>query len=351
MKNIFLTLIILLISACEERGVDMPLSPQNTLFSSREEPPETLKPSIKVLPIEETYRPLDNAETKKESSKNSKKEATKQPKIAKAKKNTTHKKKVKVAKAKKSKKETTPKTKLASSKKAKKSTLDTAKVAKAKKTTVAKPNKVVLSSKSKKSYLFDSLPSFSLQNIPLINQVIPAPSKTSQKRIKKGSSKGSSKRKNGPYNNSKTYAQNIKSSNIASLERFFGGTSTTNLDMGMIRIGKSNVYTSIILDSYKWNGYNALPIENSPVSGNYLFTYEPKENRIVGIINGYNAFSALVEDQNDLFKESDMVKNIYIDRYIGKDGIKFIIELEQKAKVSVIDVQNPGRIIINLYPL
>ncbi|RUM68105.1 MAG: hypothetical protein DSZ08_08645, partial [Sulfurovum sp.] len=270
------------------------------------------------------------------------------PKIAKATKSTTHKKKVKVTKATKSKKDT-PKTKLTSSKKAKKSTLVTSKVAKAKKTT--KANKVVLSSKSKKSYLFDSLPSFSLQNIPLINQVIPAPSKTSQKRVKKGSSKGSSKRKNGPYNNSKTYAQNIKSSNIASLERFFGGTSTTNLDMGMIRIGKSNVYTSIILDSYKWNGYNALPIENSPVSGNYLFTYEPKENRIVGIINGYNAFSALVEDQSDLFKESDMVKNIYIDRYIGKDGIKFIIELEQKAKVSVIDVQNPGRIIINLYPL
>jgi len=134
-------------------------------------------------------------------------------------------------------------------------------------------------------------------------------------------------------------------------ESFSGGGIISGLDMATIRIGKSSDYTSIIFDSYKYEGGKDIPTKKASNSGTYLFTYEPSKKRIIGLIDGYKAFSALLSDQRDLFKDNTIVENIYVLKQLGNDGIKFIIKLRKNVRVNIFDVKNPGRIIVNLFPL
>ena len=134
-------------------------------------------------------------------------------------------------------------------------------------------------------------------------------------------------------------------------ESFSGGGIVSGLDMATIRIGKSSDYTSIIFDSYQYEGKQDLPTKKASSSGTYLFTYEPSKKRIIGLIDGYKAFSALLSDQRELFKDNTIVENIYVLKQLGNDGIKFIIKLRKNVRVNIFDVKNPGRIIVNLFPL
>ena len=179
--------------------------------------------------------------------------------------------------------------------------------------------------------LIKSLPTIPLSKVPILNSFLPDGSKISHRRIR-----------NSQYNavNQKRSFGNNKSALSA----------TSNLDMANIRIGRSKDYTTLIFDSYQWGGYNTESSVPAAESGNYEFSYEPENNRIVAQITGYNAFSALLGDQSSLFQDSDVIKNIYIDRYIGKNSIQFIIQLKKKVKITALDVKNPGRIILTLYP-
>ena len=134
-------------------------------------------------------------------------------------------------------------------------------------------------------------------------------------------------------------------------ESFSGGKPINGLDIGMVRLGQSSHYTRLIFDSYRWEGYAQLPVKKVNDSGTYIFTYEPENNRIVGILDGYQAFSALVGDHSDLYEGNTMVNTIHIDEYLDKSGFKFTIELKQKAKINVYELYNPARIIIDLAPL
>ena len=173
------------------------------------------------------------------------------------------------------------------------------------------------------------IPSVPISKIPILNTIIPKGSKTSKRRIK---------RKNNALYSSSSQNNHAKKS------------SSVNLDMANIRIGKSSDYTTLIFDSYVWGGYNTASTQEASSSGAYEFKYEPENNRIVASIQGYSAFSALLGDQSKLFSQSDVIKNIYIDRYIGEGNIQFIIDLKKKVKITVLDVQDPGRIIVTLYP-
>ena len=135
------------------------------------------------------------------------------------------------------------------------------------------------------------------------------------------------------------------------IESFSGGGIISNLDIATIRIGKSSDYTSIIFDSYVYEGKKNIPNTKAHSSGTYLFTYEPSKKRIIGLIDGYKAFSALLSDQHALFSDNAIVENIYILKYLGNDGIKFVIKLRKNVRVNIFDVKNPGRIIVNLFPL
>lgn len=193
-------------------------------------------------------------------------------------------------------------------------------------------------------------PSVSLQNIPIINKIVPKPSEASKRRIKKRRPKVASSSSHRNTDATIPVLDDAQASHTPSVMNFSGGTSTSSLDMAKIRIESDNYQTNIILDSYLWAGYNTIPTKPSAVSGTYFFKYDSSTHRIVGNIKGYNTFSALLTKQDEMLKNNPMVKSIYIDRYIGDDGIKFIIELKKKAKVDIIDVEDPGSIIIELYP-
>lgn len=178
--------------------------------------------------------------------------------------------------------------------------------------------------------LSKTIPTIPLSKIPIVNVLLPkdSGSKTSHKRIKSNKT-----------NLSQSGGETTSSS-----------SNNSNLDMVNIRIGNSQDYTALIFDSYIWGGHNIDSTEEAHASGSYKFNYVPEHNHIVATLKGYSAFSALLGDQSELFKESDVIKNIYIDRYIGSDGIQFIITLKKKVKMHVTDVKDPARIIVNLYP-
>lgn len=205
----------------------------------------------------------------------------------------------------------------------------------------------------------------SLMKIPIVNKIIPEPSQTSKSRIKKMRSRPSRSKNPNRNRNRNTIAtipvldhtekptlmnRNSTDGNAIPLN-FSGGTSASHLDIAKIRIETDNYQTNIVLDSYLWVKYNNIPSEASAVSGTYFFKYEPFNDRIVGHVKGYKSFSALLTRQDEMLKTNPMIKNIYIDRYVGDDGIKFIIELKKKVKMNVIDVEDPGSIIVELYPL
>jgi len=174
--------------------------------------------------------------------------------------------------------------------------------------------------------LIKSLPTIPVSKVPILNSIIPQGSKIAKRRLRS--------------------QQNSVSSQDISNDK----SSSKRLDMANIRIAKSDDYTTLIFDSYQWRGYNQEATEIAKESGNYEFEYEPKKNRIVAVIHGYTSFSALLGDQSQLFKSSDVIKNIYIDRYIGDESIKFIIKLKKPIQMTVQNMKNPGRIILNLYP-
>jgi hypothetical protein len=134
-------------------------------------------------------------------------------------------------------------------------------------------------------------------------------------------------------------------------ESFSGGSIVDGLDIGLVRLGQSNTYTRLIFDSYKWEGYAQIPLQKVNHSGTYIFTYDAKHKIITAILDGYQAFSALVGDHEDLYKDNNMVSTIHLDEYLDKSGFKFTIELKQEARIKVFELHNPARIIIDMFPL
>ena len=134
------------------------------------------------------------------------------------------------------------------------------------------------------------------------------------------------------------------------IESFSGGSPVNGLDIGMVRLGQSKTFSRLIFDSYKWEGYAQIPTTRANDSGTYIFTYEPKHKRITAILDGYQAFSALVGDHEDLYEGNDMVRTIHLDEYLDQSGFKFTIELKQEADIRVYELHNPARIIIDMFP-
>lgn len=204
--------------------------------------------------------------------------------------------------------------------------------------------KLTLKSKSLKKD--DSL----LERIPIVNKIgsslLPPlneiPVLRDIKKLLPKSDKDAAKRVHQKYQRS-AYATNTKS--------FSGGTIANNLDIGMVRLGQGSKYTRLIFDTYHWEGYAQIPVRKADHSGTYIFTYEPRQKRIVGILDGYQAFSALMGDHKDLYEGNNMVKTIHLDEYLDKSGFKFTIELKQEAKIQVYELDYPGRIIIDMMPL
>lgn len=180
-----------------------------------------------------------------------------------------------------------------------------------------------------------AIPSIGITGIPILNKVLPKPSETSSRRL----------------GGSSSIIKASKSKSKGSRKSFTGGSFIHNLDIGMVRLGQGEGYTRLIFDSYLWEGDESVPVNKAKHSGTYLFNYEPKNRRIVGVLDGYKAFSALTGKHKDLYEGNKMVKTIHIDEYLPRSGFKFTIELTQEAEVSIYEQHNPGRIVIDMTPL
>ena len=143
----------------------------------------------------------------------------------------------------------------------------------------------------------------------------------------------------------------VKTNTKSKVETFAGGTMTDGLDMGIIRLGKEGQTTRLVFDSFKWNSNARTPSIRSHDSGSYTFRYNPQNRRITAIVNGYRSFSALQMGKARLFGSNEMVRKIYLEKYLDDSAYKFTIELKKNAKVNVFELKGPGRIIVDISPL
>ena len=143
----------------------------------------------------------------------------------------------------------------------------------------------------------------------------------------------------------------VQTNTKSNIETFGGGTMTDGLDMGIIRLGKEGHTTRLVFDSFKWNSGTRTPSVRSHDSGSYTFRYNPQNRRITAIVNGYRSFSALQMGKARLFGSDEMVKKIYLEKYLDDSAYKFTIELKKNAKVNVFELKGPGRIIVDISPL
>ena len=142
----------------------------------------------------------------------------------------------------------------------------------------------------------------------------------------------------------------VKTNTKHKIQTFAGGTVTDGLDMGIIRLGKEGSTTRLVFDSFKWNSNTRTPSVRSHDSGSYTFRYNPQNRRITAIVNGYRSFSALQMGKARLFGSNEMVRKIYLEKYLDDSAYKFTIELKRNANVNVFELKGPGRIIVDISP-
>ncbi len=137
----------------------------------------------------------------------------------------------------------------------------------------------------------------------------------------------------------------------STIQTFAGGTVADGLDIGIIRLGKEGATTRLVFDSFKWNIAAKTPVVRSYDSGHYTFKYNPHTRRITAVVNGYRGFSALQAGKVRTFGSNEMVRKIYLEKYLDDSAYKFTIELKKNANVNVFELKGPGRIIVDISPI
>ena len=127
-------------------------------------------------------------------------------------------------------------------------------------------------------------------------------------------------------------------------EDFSGGRISDGLDIGTIRVSYKGDSTRIVFDSYQWNQTSEYLGEKVNKVGAYDFNYNPDKLLITATINGYRGFSAALPK----FSRDSVVEKMYLDEYLDDSGYKFYIKLKFDAKVKIFDLNNPGRIVMDI---
>lgn len=143
----------------------------------------------------------------------------------------------------------------------------------------------------------------------------------------------------------------VKTKAQSKIQTFAGGTITDGLDIGIIRLGKEGTTTRLVFDSFKWNINTRTPSVRSHDSGAYTFKYNPQNRRITAVVSGYRGFSALRSGKVRTFGSNEMVRKIYLEKYLDDSAYKFTIELKKNANVNVFELKGPGRIIVDISPI
>jgi hypothetical protein len=130
-------------------------------------------------------------------------------------------------------------------------------------------------------------------------------------------------------------------------EKFSGGTISDGLDIGTIRVSYKRNSVRLVFDSYQWNQTSEYLGEKVDKAGSYNFNYDPDKLLITATVNGYSGFSAKLPK----FSANSIVEKIYLDEYLDDSGYKFYIKLRYDSNVKVFDLNNPGRIVIDITSL
>ena len=116
------------------------------------------------------------------------------------------------------------------------------------------------------------------------------------------------------------------------------------LDIGTIRVSQNGDTTRLVFDNYQWD-YNSEALGDKVDNvGTYDFTYHPDQRVITAIIEGYQGFSAPLPK----FSRNHIIEKIYFDTYPDENGYKFHIKLRANANVKVFELNNPGRIVVDI---
>ncbi len=125
--------------------------------------------------------------------------------------------------------------------------------------------------------------------------------------------------------------------------KFEGGHINDGLDLGMIRVSQTPETIRMVLDSYRLDAKGKRSGKVNRV-GVYTFVYHPEKRLISATINGYRAFSADLPE----FPSDSLVEKMYMDKYLDDSGYRFHIKLREDVNVKVFDLENPGRIVIDM---
>ena len=118
-------------------------------------------------------------------------------------------------------------------------------------------------------------------------------------------------------------------------------TSTKGLDIADIRISSSPERTRLVFDSYN-NG------TKTSVSGAYSYSYDVAKKIITLTLTGYKNISALDNAKTRNY-HGLVVKKIYLANK-GTDTLKCIIALKKDANINIFDINEPARIVIDIFP-
>ena len=127
-------------------------------------------------------------------------------------------------------------------------------------------------------------------------------------------------------------------------ETFAGGRTTDGLDIGTIRVSQNDERVRLVFDNYKWDYEKEGLGDKVDYVGRYDFVYDPEKTLITAKISGYRGFSAEVPT----FSRHNIVEKIYFGDEFDDSSYKFYIKLRQDAPVKVFDLNNPGRIVVDI---
>ena len=116
-------------------------------------------------------------------------------------------------------------------------------------------------------------------------------------------------------------------------QHFEGGTVTDGLDIKSIRKAEHEHYERVVFDS---DGSNKL--------GSYEVDYNPSENFVRVVLNGYRTFSA----KFPIFEHSIIVEKIEFAKYLDDSGYKIHINLKEHTKIKVLALDSPARLVIDI---
>lgn len=125
-------------------------------------------------------------------------------------------------------------------------------------------------------------------------------------------------------------------------QHFSGGSKSTGLDVQKIRIGRHDGFIRMVFDI----GY-ANKEGRANETGTYHIDYVPNHEDLEITLDGYDDFSATLPT----FTSKSIVKEMYQAATKEEGQYKLILELKKDAKIRVLNLKKPAKLVIDIKPI